>query len=191
MRVLGVDSSLTSCGLTRADLHPDGPVTPGTVVPHELAVVTFKSRSGVLKTRHAMARRVNALIGQIDDAMVATDLVAMEALAFGAKGANVYVLPWIWGRIIELVERRRIPLLVVGTSQIKKYALGKGSGAGTDKDNVLAAALKRYPYAGIEGNDTADSTIACAVGCRYLGFPIDKVPQKNLDIMGALEYNEP
>lgn len=192
MRVLGLDTSLTNTGMTRVDLHPDGPVVPGTVVPHVMYTVAVGSKSGVIKTRHALARRVNALVEQIDEAMVATDLVAIETLAYGGtvKGTNAYALPWIWGRVIELVERRRIPLLVVGTSQIKKYATGNG-GTATKKDHVLAAAMKRHPDAGITGFDTADSSMAAAIGCRYLGFPIDKVPQKNLEIMGALEYNEP
>ena len=197
LRVLGIDTSLTGTGLCRADIvgNTDG----GDRCLAELVTATVSapepSKDGD-RSKRAMARRVNVLIDQIEGAITdgedeptreqLPDLIAMEALAYAAKGEGVWVLPWIFGRVIELCEKYDVPLIVVGTSQVKKYALGKGAGPGTDKDHVLAAAIKRWPEAGINSNNEADATVVCAVGCRYLGFPIDQVPKVNQEIMAKV-----
>ena len=189
-RVLGIDTSLTGTGLCRADIDDEPEEGLGTYAAvMETATVRAPGPSKTDKSKRAMARRVNALVEQIEEAIldgVKPDLISMESLAYAAKGEGVWVLPWIFGRVVELAERYDIPLIVVGTSQVKKYILGKGAGPGTDKDNVMLAAEKRFRPAGISNNNEADATVCCAVGCRYLGKPIDSVPKDNQTIMAKV-----
>ena len=189
-RVLGIDTSLTGTGLCRADIQDSGPVEGLDMWTADMETCTVRAPGPTKdKSKRAMARRVNALVEQIEAAITdepLPDLIAMEALAYAAKGEGVWVLPWIFGRVVELAEKHDIPLIVVGTSQVKKYVLGKGAGPGTDKDNVMLAAEKRWREADISNNNEADATVVCAVGCRYLGKPIDQVPKVNQEIMAKV-----
>lgn len=188
-RVLGIDTSLTGTGLCRADIDDEPEEGLGTyAATMETATVRAPGPTKD-KSKRAMARRVNALVEQIEGAILdgtKPDLISMEALAYAAKGEGVWVLPWIFGRVIELAEKHDIPLIVVGTSQVKKYVLGKGAGPGTGKDDVMLAAEKRWRVADISNNNEADATVCCAVGCRYLGYPIDQVPKVNQEIMAKV-----
>lgn len=180
MRVLGIDSSLTGTGLCRAQFSP---WLPGTelqlrdppVAELEAIIARFGAPNpGTDRTYRAMSRRVTALLDKIETAFDDLDLVCMESLAFGAKGASAYVLPWLWGDIIHLCEKYEVPLIVAGTSQVKKYATGNGNAG---KDEVMLSVARRFPAFQVDNNDQADAVICCAIGCRYLGHPIDKMPQ--------------
>lgn len=185
MRVLGIDTSLTGTGLCRADFTPDGLVLMTATVS-----APPPAKNGD-RSKRAMARRVNALIEQIDAAIYdplypdepKPDLIAMESLAYAAKGEGVWVLPWVFGRVIELAEKYDVPLIVVGTSQLKKYVTGKGN---TPKEEVTLAIIKRWPEAEAKNNNEADAVACCAIGCRYLGMPIDNVPKLNQEIMAKV-----
>jgi Holliday junction resolvasome RuvABC endonuclease subunit len=184
-RVLGIDSSLTATGLCRADVHTANRPNPGTPWLADVAVCTV-SAPGPKKadtSKRAMARRVTALLDQIEGALEGVDLVALEELAYGAKGSAAWVLPWIWGEIIRLCEKHDVDLVIVNVTCVKKYATGKGN---ADKDTVLLAASRRYPDVGITNNNEADATVICAIGCRYLGCPIDSVPKVNLEFMSKV-----
>lgn len=163
-RVLGIDTSLTATGLARIDYGgPDA----WTV---ETATVSAPppARNGD-RSKRAMARRVNALLAQIEPAFQGVDAVGMEGLAYAAKGDSAWVLPWVFGRVIELCERFDVPLTIVGTSQRAKYATGKGT---ADKDTVLLAAARQWPDAGITNNNEADATVVAAVVCQQHGWPV-------------------
>ena len=138
------------------------------------------------KSKRAMIRRVNTLIERLEPAFEGVDYVGMESLAFSAGNASAWVLAYVWGRVIELCERHDVPLTLVGTSQVKKFALGKGAGPGTDKDHVLAAAIRLFPAAGLDSNNEADATVAGAAICQQIGKPILPVTQYRLDVVAKL-----
>lgn len=191
-RVLGVDSSLTATGLCRVDVlnhsvpAPDDPYT-GVIDVYtgviDVCTVSAPKPNPKDKTKRAMARRVSALLDQVEGALEGVDLVAMEELAYGAKGDSAWVLPWIWGEIIRLCERHDKKLVIVNVSCVKKYATGKGN---ADKDTVLLATTRRYPAVTLTNNNEADALVIAAIGCRYLGMPIDTVAQTNLEFMGKI-----
>jgi Holliday junction resolvasome RuvABC endonuclease subunit len=186
-RVLGIDSSLTATGLCRVDVDTHKP-SAFSATEHELTSIDVCTVSAPKpnphdKSHRAMARRVTALLDQIEAALEGVDLVAMEELAYGAKGAAAWVLPWIWGEIIRLCEKHDVKLVIVNVSCVKKYATGKGN---ADKDTVLLAASRRYADVGITNNNEADATVIAAIGCRYLGLPIDQVPKVNLEFMSKI-----
>ena len=182
-RVLGIDSSLTATGLCRVDVEKR--LYESTEYKHmDIAVCTVGAPKPTKdKSKRAMARRVEVLLEQIEGALVNVDLVALEELAYGAKGEASWVLPWIWGEVIRLCERHDIALVIVNVTTVKKYATGKGN---ADKDTVLLATTKRYPDVALTNNNEADAMVIAAIGCRYLGLPIDTVPKVNLEFMDKL-----
>lgn len=184
-RVLGIDSSLTATGLCRVDIreNDDGPVMKYRVDEIAVCTVSAPKPSPKDKSKRAMARRVNVLLDGIEAALEGVDLVALEELAYGAKGESAWVLPWIWGEIIRLCERHNIALVIVNVSTVKKYATGKGN---ADKDTVLLATTRRYTDVVLTNNNEADAMVIAAIGCRYLGHPIDQVPKINLEFMDKL-----
>lgn len=194
-RVLGIDTSLTGTGLARIDIVEDdnGPYLKYRADIDTATVSAPKPTTD--KSKRAMVRRVNQLIEQIEQAItyeddpLVPDLIAIEALAFGARGASVWVLPYVFGRTVELAEKYGIPLIEVGTGQIKKYATGSGT---ADKSTVVIAVSKRWPDADARNDNEADAMTAGAVGCHYLGYPIvENVAKYHLDVMAAIIKSHP
>lgn len=185
MRILGIDTSLTATGLARIDVsnhaHADG---LGHHADIDVCSVSAP-KPGKDKSKRAMARRVNALIDQIewcfrDDE---PDAVGIEGLAYSAGNASAWVLAWVWGRTIELCERYDVPLTVVATSARAKYATGKGN---APKDAVLLRAAQLFPDAGIGDNNEADAVIVGAVVAHQLGMPILPVTDYRTDVLAKL-----
>ncbi|QOC58567.1 RuvC-like resolvase [Mycobacterium phage Lolalove] len=186
MRILGIDTSLTGTGLARIDLEPIEDDNP--LAAYIAATATVSApRPGRDKSKRAMARRVNALIEQIEWCFQGDEkpnAVGIEALAYGAKGAGVWVLPWVFGRTVELCEKYDVPLTVVSTSQRAKFATGKGNAS---KDQVLLAAAKLFPEVGLTDNNEADAMVVGAVVCHRLGLPILPVTNYRRDVIEGLE----
>lgn len=186
MRVLGIDTSLTATGLARVEFSSRlGTNDIADDVKIDVATVGAPKPTAD-KSKVAMARRVNALIRQIEAAFDGPiDLVAMEGLAYAAKGEGAWVLSWVFGRVVEIVEDRQLPLIVVGTSQRAKYATGKGN---ADKDTVMLAAARRWPEAQIANNNEADAAIVAAVGCHYLGYPLTPPTQAQAEVLAKVTH---
>ena len=187
MRILGIDTSLTGTGLARIDYHVAHSEAAGK--PIYIADTATVSAPGPTKdkSKRAMCRRVNALIDQIEWCFQdgeRPDAVGIEALAYGAKGASAWVLPWIFGRVIELAEKYDVPLTTVSTAGRAKFATGKGN---ADKETVLLAAARAVPEAAVTNNNEADALIVGAVVCQRLGLPILPVTQYRRDVIEALE----
>jgi len=182
-RVLAIDSSLTGTGLARIDIGDYGEDRWAADI---VTATVAAPGPGKDKSRRAMIRRVDRLIEQIDPAFEGVDHVGLETLAFSAGNSSAWVLAYVWGRVIELCERHDVPLTTVGTSQVKKFALGKGSGPGTDKDHVLAATIKAFPAVDLSSNNEADALIIGAAVCQQIEKPILPVTQYRLDVVAKL-----
>lgn len=188
MRVLGIDTSLTATGLALIDVSNHGQRGDGntTIFHADISVTTVSApKPGKDKSKVAMARRVNRLIEQIDDAFVHEhpDAVGIEGLAYSAGNASAWVLAWVFGRTVELAERYDVPLTVVATSARAKYATGKGN---APKDTVLLTAAALWPNVGITDNNEADATIVGAAVAHQHGRPILPVTQYRLDVLDKL-----
>ena len=193
MRVLGIDTSLTATGLARIDfVRPSAELaergnTPGWT--HVISTATVGAPKPTKdRSKQAMCVRVNALIDQIEGCFSAPgetpDAVGMEALAYGARGDSAWVLPWVFGRVIELTVEYAVPLYIVGTTARAKFATGKGN---ADKDTVLLAAARQFPQAELRNNNEADALIVGAVVCQKLGRPILPVTAYRTEVLAKVE----
>lgn len=187
MRILGIDSSLTGCGLARIDVTRPPTDDLARTVADEILVTTIKAPGPKLKTRREYSRRIGHVVDSVDAAMEGVDLILMEELAYGAKGATAFVLPWLWGRIIDCAEARDIAIGFANISQIKKYSTGKGN---ADKDMVIAAMVRNFPDVAITNDNESDALCLGLIGCRGVGFPIDHPTVKKEEVMKALAGTE-
>lgn len=169
--VLGIDASLTSTGICKVN----------TEVPIGLLFST-----GTIKTKPVpgdtsfagKSNRIAQIINQIDSLLRpagSVDLVVLEGPSYASSGTAVYTLGWLWGAVFDFCsDMHGIETLVVAPSLRAKYATGKGNAA---KDAVLTSVIRRWPDVPVDGNDQADALILAAIGCRYLGHPIDEMPK--------------
>jgi crossover junction endodeoxyribonuclease RuvC len=172
MRVLGIDPSLTSTGLA---LIEDGKVT-------EIDRVRSKKKGH---------DRVQDILTQIwsftrPDLEGRTVTVGIEGPAMHAKGSSVVQIFGLWGVITHYLWTLHVPYYVVTPSGRCKYATGKGN---ADKDQVLAAVIRRYPDAEVASNDIADALVIAAMGSRYYGHPLEAdLPETHLKAMEGVQW---
>lgn len=164
-RFVGIDFSMTSCGVAIYDDHAD-------------SWQTFTLRSK--PTGPTLRDFYNRIYALACDVMSAVDLrtddvVAFEGIAFAGRGAAVDRLHYAWHRTVEHFTRLMpAGVLVVTTNQVKQLATGKGN---AQKDQVLLATERRVPGADASNNDEADA-VWIAVGASILhgGVPCVDLP---------------
>lgn len=115
-------------------------------------------------------------------------LVVIEGPSYGSVTGKQHERAGLWWICTRMLWRAGIPYAVVAPAALKKYALGKGSGKGTGKDQVLAAAVRRYPMAAADGNDVADALVLAAMGADHLGCPLAPVPQANRAALAGVKW---
>lgn len=101
-------------------------------------------------------------------------LIAMEGPSYGSKGGHAHERAGLWWIIRMWLYHSLIPVVVIPPACRIRYAVGTGNAS---KDRVLAAAIKRYPAADIDGHDQADALILAAMAADHYGHPLAAVPQ--------------
>lgn len=193
IRVTGVDVSLTSTGIARADIEPAD--------PH---AVVRGSWTGAVRTtppedEHPVMplrwRRVSAATRRIDDELGSPDLLVIEGPATYAGNAGALDLVGVWWLVLDrycarrYVEDGRLPdVLVVAPSKLKKYVTGHGH---ADKPAMVVAVRRHYGDAFDLPRDAAVSDVADAIGllamgARFLRVPIDPDNPTRLDVMAGV-----
>jgi len=153
--VAGLDPSLTAFGIA---------IIPAAAGPAALTRVTPRLRGH---------ERLDLLLGTITTHCAAADLVVVEGLAYGAKGDAVTALAGLHWLVRHHLWTLRLPYAVVPPALRGPYL---GLPGNADKDQVLAAAIRRFPDAPISSNDTADAMILAAMGRHWLGDPVVPMP---------------
>lgn len=166
-RVVGIDWSLTSTGMARYD---------GTRAI--TTRITSKPKGDTLTDRR---HRIRTLANQITGMCVGADLAVIEGPSYGSKDGAAHDRAGGWWMVVDRLHGLNIPVAEVPPGTLKKWLTGKGN---TPKDQVLAAAIKRFPTVDVTGNDEADALGLCSLGARYLGVPFDTMP---LDHQAALK----
>lgn len=164
-RVVGLDPSLTSFGAASVR---------GSKVSLE--------RWRVRKKGH---ERLNDLLLNVGFLCFDADLFVIEGLANGARSSSMLDLAGLHWLVRQELWKQRKPYLVVPPSTRAKWLTGRGNAS---KDECLAAAIKRFTMADIEGNDQADALTLAAMGCAWRGTPLVTMPQDRAKLLGVLDH---
>lgn len=152
----GLDLSLTSTGVCILD-------------GEAAALHTVTSRpagDGWAARRSRLLTITSRLVALAWDA----DLVVVEGPAYSKTTGAQHDRAGLWWMVVNALYSQGCRVAVVPPTSRAKYATGKGN---SGKDAVLAAAVRRYTWVPIGGNDEADATILAAMGRRFLGSPVD------------------
>lgn len=182
--VCGLDLSLTSSGVAVVHVAPNHPAVTSPCI-FDAKVGTVTTKPGDDKSYKAMSERIATIVDRLRPAIERADLVVMEGPSLASVHGQSHTRAWLWGKVYDACVMHEsmtgAKTLVVAPAQRMRYATG-GSAA---KDVVMAAAIKRWPTVDITSNDTADAMVLAAIGCRYLGFPIDAAPKTHWESVMA------
>jgi crossover junction endodeoxyribonuclease RuvC len=174
--VVGIDPSLTSTGL--ALVHLDGTIETRRIQSKGSKDATWGERG----------QRIRELAEKITDPIVHGSLVVIESPSYASVSTSSHDRSGLWWNIFHELTNLQCEIIPVTPAQRMTYAVGKGGGRGTDKDNILAATIRRYPNIDITGNDIADAVILAAIGARLLDAPLEQsLPAANLRALAKLE----
>lgn len=166
--VVGLDLSLTGSGV--AVIGEDGIRT---------SLVTSKGKADASLPQRAA--RLIGLCQQIADLIPEGALVVIEQPAYSQTGGSHHDRSGLWWLIVAyLHEIHQVVEVAPGT--VKKFATGKGNAG---KDEMLAAAIKRYPSADVVNNNVADAVHLAAMGARFLGRPQEDETVKITEAMAV------
>jgi len=177
VQVVGIDLSLTSTGLAEIRWGD-----PGGGRTHTVCTRRVESNGRADDTLADRQKRLHRLLRSVYDWAGGADLVVIEGPAFSRTTGHMHDRSGLWWMVVDYLTEEFGSLIVEVTPTSRcRYATGKGNAG---KDQVLAAAVKRYPDVDVTGNDIADALVLAAMGARHLGHPIDaSLPQTHLDAM--------
>lgn len=100
------------------------------------------------------------------------ELVLLEDVyvpASGRLGAGFLGLAFLHG-VVRYYLSGVCPWITVNNSYVKMFAVGKGSGVGTDKHNIILSVERRYGnLVTVEDDNQADAFILAAMACHRYG----------------------
>jgi Holliday junction resolvasome RuvABC endonuclease subunit len=158
-RVLGVDLSLTSTGLCT-----------GT---HNTNAYGYSLKATATEAERLLRIRNIVAFVHVTAAARKADLVVIEDLIPGIKGASYAELVGLHYIVRYALTLNGLRYALVHNSAVKRYATGKGGGAGTDKTAIAIAVFRRF---GI-GHDTSDETdawVLYAMARDHYGYPVGR-----------------
>lgn len=136
-RVLGLDLSLTATGYAYND-----------------EVV------GVWRVKSRGAQRLVDIREVVANVAYQVDVVVLEGYSY-ASANQAHQIGELGGVIRAWLFEQHVPFVEVPPAVLKKFATGRGN---ADKDQVLAAAIRRFGFEG-ENNNAADAWLL-----RYMGL---------------------
>ena len=159
-RVLGLDLSLTATGYA-ADAE----------------VV------GVIRSKARGPRRLAEIRNFILELAADAEVVVLESYSYASQN-QAHQVGELGGVIRLGLYSAHIPYAEVAPTALKKFATGKGN---SDKDRVLAAAIRRFAFEG-DDNNAADAWILRAMGLvHYDAAPI-ALAAGALDALAKVEW---
>jgi len=174
MKIVGLDYSLTAFGVTELSVGPDLP---------------WRMHCSVFEPKVKGLRRLDQLVELVEESADGAYVVVYESPAWGAQGNTFHQTAGGWWIVRHTLHRLGALVVEVNPTQVKQYALGKGSGKGTGKDAVIAAVVRRYPRFTADDNNAADALVLAALAARRLGHPIeDTLPLTHLRALDAVTW---
>lgn len=115
-----------------------------------------------------------------------SDLVVVEGPAYGNQGLQRghHERAGLWWMATHDLWARGIPVAVAPPATVKRYATGKGN---ADKDAVLLAAARRFPWFSGDNNE-ADALWLAAAGYDRLGHPLADMPAAHRKALDAVVW---
>lgn len=157
-RVAGLDLSLTGTAIA-------------TIAGGDITLRTIDGR------RLEGHKRLQTILTAVS-ALLHYDLVVVEDGFVANSGTTTRRLAELHGLVKHWLWLRGIPYVLVNPTGVKTYALGKGSGSGTDKDAVILAVERRYGHLVTVGdNNQADALVLAAIALEHYGQPLAAVPE--------------
>lgn len=137
MNIAAFDLSLTATGFA----------TNYAVIPEKYTAPS----SGVIEPAKLRGtERLRHIRDMVLDIASGADVVALEGLAFGAKGSAILDLAGLAAVVRVALAEAEIAYVDVPPSCLKLFATGKGN---AKKDEVLVAAVKKLDYARSDHNE--------------------------------------
>lgn len=167
MNVLGVDASLNGTGLCRAV----GGVYQTTVVQLKAGGDRFPKWVQVL---HEIMNKVQMI-----------DLVIIEDYAYAQHSTSVTALAELGGVIRWELSKAHKEMLIVTSSQVKKFATGKGI---APKNVILKEVYRRYKQ-DFNDDNAADAFILAKIGQAVLGEQQEPLTQFQADVIRGIHKN--
>lgn len=169
---VGIDLSLTGTGLA-------------IIVENGIRTHLFTSKGKKDASLSERANRLNDLTNAITQSIPSGALVVIEQPAYSQTGGSHHDRSGLWWLVLTALHPyHRIVEVAPGT--LKKFATGKGNAG---KDEMLAAAIRRYPNAEVTNNNVADALHLAAMGARYLGHPQEADTVKIAEAMAVPRWD--
>lgn len=160
--IIGIDPSLTSTGLAA-------------IVSGHCRTATVTSKPPKTERKddwNLRDDRLEYLVSEIADWATAHGdqiLAVIETPAYSKIAGHSHDRSGLWWRLFHELRARGAVMYPLTPQHRMKYATGKGN---AQKDLVLAAAIRRYPWVDITGNDVADAVLLADIGARLNGTPL-------------------
>lgn len=154
--IVGIDPSLSETGFVRIDGNRDH----GQIIPSAPAGDAWAARYA----------RLSGIAATLVDLTPPGSLVVIEAPAYSRVQGHVHDRSGLWWTLYRaLVMQRQAVMYPVTVQHRMRYATGKGT---AKKDEVLAAAIRRYHWADIRNNNVADAYLLADIGARLDGHSL-------------------
>lgn len=170
LRVVGLDLSLTSTGVSDGDTHRVIQTSPHEQLEARLdrlvrGVVSFALAAPSESSRWPMA--------------ATADLAVIEGASYGSKGSGVEQLAALRLMVRHRLWRLGIPFALVAPSTLKLYVTGHGRASKPEMVKALddrhGTALRTVKVK--DGRyDMADAMALAAMGCDHVGQPLPELP---------------
>lgn len=166
-RVVGLDLSLTSTGVSDGHTHHAFRTTPEQCIEERLDIQTQ------LATDFVFCQGQWA--GQWDRGLLRADLVVIEGPSYGSRGPGHEELAALRYMVRTRLHKARIPFAIFPPSVLKLYTTGTGRAS---KHQMVAAVRERHgvdmtQYKVKDGRyDMADAYALAAMGYARIGQPL-------------------
>jgi crossover junction endodeoxyribonuclease RuvC len=170
--IAGLDLSLTGTGVA---IYSEGGIETS------LIKTTGKKTDTLRDTALRLAKIEQGVYQLVGDC----DLAVIEAPSFGSTGGAAHERAGLWWGVVDMLFSLGINVAKVAPTTLKAYVTGDGK---ADKDEVLAAVIRKYPQANVANNNVADAVGLMAMGCRYYDMPLEVENAKTIKSMKAVVW---
>jgi Holliday junction resolvasome RuvABC endonuclease subunit len=120
--------------------------------------------TGRITTKKRGWERIHTITYAIDGLRTQASLVVLEGYSFGSRGNATFQIAELGGIVRNDLWRAGAPFVDVAPAALKKYATGKGN---CGKDAMIAAAIRRFGFAGSDNNEADAYLLWCMAMHAY------------------------